>query len=164
MKAACNSTPLIYLAKAGELQLLKKLFSTVPITPDVFEEVVSAGKAKGFADASLVEEATKQGWLTVRETGKQHFSAGQLDKSELSAINLALDTKAECLLIDEAPGRLAAKSLGLKCHGTVFIVLSALRKKIISAEHARLILRKIVSAGFRLKPELFAHAYEKTNQ
>ena len=60
-----NSTPLIYLAKIGKLDLLKVLFGEILIPKEVWAEVVEKGKSLGQKDAYAVENAVAQGWIKV---------------------------------------------------------------------------------------------------
>jgi len=61
--AVSNSGPLIHLAKAGLLHLIK-LYDVV-IPQEVKHEVVDVGKAKGYSDAFFIEKAVKEGWIKI---------------------------------------------------------------------------------------------------
>ena len=50
-----NSTPLIWLAKIGKLNLLKNFFKTVMIPEAVYDEVVTKGINEKAPDAFIVE-------------------------------------------------------------------------------------------------------------
>ena len=64
MSAISNSSPLIYTASLGDLDLIHKLFGRIAIPEAVFREVVDFGEGKPGADA--VAEAGGS-WLAVEK-------------------------------------------------------------------------------------------------
>jgi len=105
-----------------------------------------------------VEEALEAGWLRVEEVQDQALSQvlqRDLDRGEAEAIVLALQVKAERVLLDEREGRRVAKSLGLKVTGVLGILLRARREgRLASLQKAMDELRE--QAGFRIGAELYA--------
>ena len=78
-----------------------------------------------------------------------------LDQGESEAITLAIDLKADRILLDERDGRKIAKSLGLKVTGVLGILLRANQEgELASLPDA--IDALIETAGFRISPELLA--------
>ena len=65
MVLLADASSLIVLARLDGLILLSRAVGDVELTRDVEAEVVTAGKAKGYADASRVEEAIARGTLVV---------------------------------------------------------------------------------------------------
>lgn len=60
------------------------------------------------------------------------------------------------LLMDESAERAFAKAWGLKVKGTIYVIISALRKDIISETQAKETVLTMVTKGFRLEPTLLA--------
>jgi len=60
-----NASPLIYLARLNKICLLKDLFGQVQIPLEVKVETIDRGKAKGYSDAYVIEEALNKGWLVT---------------------------------------------------------------------------------------------------
>jgi uncharacterized protein len=77
-----------------------------------------------------VAHARHEGWLMVRpttEAGLVKLLTVDLHLGEAEAIALALETKADRLLIDERDGRAMARQLGLPVIGVLGILLRAKR-------------------------------------
>jgi len=153
-----NSTVLIYLAKIGKLNLLKELFGEVLIPAEVFDEVVIRGKEHQHPDAFVVESVVEEGWIHV----KNIKAFGELedfgiDLGEAQAISLAKSLGVPVLL-DQTHARNAAKALGLKPRGTIFVLLAALRKKLLTYDDYQDSLEDLVKAGFRMSDEVYLEA------
>ncbi|RZB32646.1 MAG: hypothetical protein AEth_00324 [Candidatus Argoarchaeum ethanivorans] len=60
-----NTTPLIYLAKADDLHISKKLFENIYIPTEVCRETVESGFARGYSDARRIGAACND-WIIVK--------------------------------------------------------------------------------------------------
>ena len=156
--AVSNSTVLIYLAKIGKLTLLKELFREVLIPEEVFKEVVINGKEQQQPDAFAVEMAIEEGWIRLMDIEPlDELDKFGIDSVEAEAISLARSLGASVLL-DQTHARIAAKTLGLKPKGTIFILLAALHKKLLTYEEYAYSLEELVKAGFRMSEEVYLSA------
>lgn len=159
MVVVSNSTPLIYLAKIGKLDLLKKLFGKIIMPKAVYEETVVRGLEKGFSDARVIDDGLRDGWMVVRETkpsDKLIRFAPELDDGEIEALALAEQVKAELVLIDDAAARAIAESIGLRPKGTVFVLLLATKRRFVSKREAKSMFVDLIESGFRLAPDIYA--------
>ena len=153
-----NSTVLIYLAKIGKLNLLKKLFKKILIPAEVFNEVVIRGKEQQHFDALIVERSVEDGWIEVKDiTADEELEGFGIDPGEAQAISLAKSLGVPVLL-DQTHARIAARALGLKPRGTIFVLAVALRKKLLSYEEYLDLLEALVKAGFRMSDEVYLEA------
>ncbi len=153
-----NPTVLIYLAKIGKLSLLKKLFRKVLIPNEVFNEVVIRGKEYQHPDAFVIVGAVEDGWIQVKEIeAVAELEEFGIDSGESHAISLAKSLGVP-VLIDQTHARIAAKALGLKPGGTIFVLLAALRKKLLTYEEYHNSLEELVKAGFRMSDEVYLSA------
>jgi predicted nucleic acid-binding protein len=157
-----NSTPLIYLAKIGRLDLLRELFGEVLVPKEVYAEVVLKGKSLGLKDAYVVEAAVVQGWIKVVAADPVEMPI-ELDKGEQEALSLAKQLKAT-VLIDEVSARSAARLLDLTPRGTIFVLLLALKEKRIILEDFMQALNELIDAGFRLKEEVYVQAIKEATK
>ncbi|MDD5617291.1 MAG: hypothetical protein PHH85_13930 [Candidatus Methanoperedens sp.] len=153
-----NSTVLIYLAKIGKLSLLKRLFKNILIPAEVFNEVVIRGKEQQHFDALIVEKAVEDGWIEIKDIKTDEELEGfGIDPGEAQAISLAKSLGVPVLL-DQTHARIAARALGLKPRGTVFVLAVALRKKHLSYEEYLNLLEALVKAGFRMSDGVYLEA------
>ena len=158
-----NATPLIYLAKTGRIELLKKVFGQVFIPEEVKVEVVDKGKSLEEKDAYTIEKAIDEGWLKVL-AAKTVDVPMKLDKGEVAALSLAKNLKLDVVLLDEVSARSAARLMDLTPRGTVFVLLKALEKKEIDLDEFLEILSQLISEGFRLKEEVYVEAVKEAKR
>ncbi len=117
MIVVSNASPLISLSRIGQLELLPKLFQTVFVAEEVFQEVTVAGAGKPAA--SVVAQAK---WLLRKQVSPQPWFDARRPKfglGELHTIALALELRADLAVIDERGARRLAEERGLKVMGCV---------------------------------------------
>ena len=111
MAVVCNSSPLIYLAKATHLQLLRKTYAEVYVSEDVWREAVyPILYARSIPeDVPIILDARDQGWLKVRELQsqdslrtRQELLEQGLGAGESSSIALAKEFGTILIANDEA--------------------------------------------------------------
>ena len=157
-----NASPLIYLAKVGKLDLLK-VFGEVIIPEEVKIEVVDRGKELGKADAYIVEDAIRNGWIKVLKAEPIDVPIN-LHMGERAVISLAKKLGVEEVLIDEKSARFVAKLLGLKPRGTIYVLLKALKENLIDLDEFLNVLSEMISHGFRLKEEVLIEAIKEAKK
>ncbi len=160
----CNATPLIYLGKLKQLDLLKKIFKEIVIPLEVKQEVVDKGKELQQPDAFLVEKEIAAGWIKVKETKESVKIPFPLDKGEHAVLSLAVEKKANIVLLDEISARTAAKILTLQPRGTIFILLEALKNEHITFVEFLALLHQLAQEGFRLQEEVYTFAIEEARK
>lgn len=163
MGAVADSGPLMWLAEAGRVGLLKALFEEVVVPSEVYREVVSEGLRLGFSDALAVEEAVKEGWIKVKALDEEERElslrlaegAREIHVGEAQAMALARGLGA-VLLMDESCGRALAEALGVETRGTLYVVLRALRLGLLGGSEAKETVTILVAKGMRLDPRLLS--------
>ena len=132
-----DAGPLIHLAQIGKLHLVQRLFGQVTITPSVKREAVDEGVRLGYADAEVIGEALRDGWIVVEAVPERLVkNAGKLAEGEnvstadAETLLLAKEKKAE-LLVDEKIVSDLAKMYGLRVWGTCTLLLESLSKGLI---------------------------------
>jgi predicted nucleic acid-binding protein len=154
MLVVSNSSPLIALARLSYLDLLHSLYNEILIPQAVYQEVVQTGK--GREGAAAVEAAPWITVQTVQDSVAVELLRDQLDRGESEAIVLAMEGKAQLLLIDEARGRRIAQSRGLTHVGTVGVIVLAKRKNLIP--FGTTVLDQLIEIGFRMDASLYQRA------
>lgn len=124
MIVVADAGPLIHLSAIGQLELVHALSPEVLVPQAVFDEVVVAGA--GLPGASAVAAAA---WIRVVTPARVELVdallASGLHHGEAQAIAVAIDLKADRLLIDERQGRLTAEAMGVAVVGSVGILVAA---------------------------------------
>ena len=157
-----NASPLIYLAKVGKLELLR-IFGEVIIPEDVKIEVVDKGKALDKADAYVIERAIEEGWIKVLKTELIEIPI-KLHPGEKAVLSLAKKLGVKDVLVDERPARFAAKLLGLKPRGTVFVLLRALKEGMMDLDEFLNTLSEMIRQGFRLREDVIVEAIKEAKR
>jgi predicted nucleic acid-binding protein len=150
-----DTSPLSGLAIAGYLSLLQQLYGQVIIPVAVADELKRGGQDDLRITAALatdwIEVQQPQDLALVEALQADH----NLDRGESEAIALALELKADELLIDERLGRREASRLGLSITGLLGILLVAKRRGLVEA--IRPIVDDLINeAGFRVSSQLYA--------
>jgi predicted nucleic acid-binding protein len=149
----------MWLSKAGRLGLLRRLYERVVVPEEVYRETVEKGLAEGFADAFVIKEAVKEGWVEVSASTeadgdlcrRMMEGASEIHAGEAQALAMALRLGLR-LLMDDASGRALAEGLGLRVNGTVHVVLKALAEGHLTSEEAKDTVLRLVEKGFRVEP------------
>jgi predicted nucleic acid-binding protein len=153
-----DASPLINLAKARKLHLLKDLFGKVLIEEEVKLETIDRGKDEGAQDAELIEDALNEGWIVVHKIKNTKIIQG-IHQGESNSILLA--RKHNCMiLIDEEDGRDVAKAMGLEVKGTLYILKKSVEKGIISKQESIQALNEMMVDGFRISARIYAKFLE----
>jgi len=158
LNASFDSTPLIYFAKARKIEILLNLFNPI-IDKEVYREAVERGISKGFRDALLIRDIVKSGNIRIIDVKidvSKYLKIYRIGRGEISTIFLVKRGDADLAIIDDSYARNIAKKMGIKVHGSLFILKYAVLKKIISSEKAFKILLETVKNGFYISPEIIA--------
>ena len=155
-----NSTPLIYLSKAGLSGIIENLKGEKLTSPLVKAEVVDKGKLKGVPDAIALEKLFDNGVFKVCKPKDSAFLSRLSETRGLHVADaevLALAKECEALaVIDDEVARKTAKVYGIDYVGTPYVLVRAVFEGLISKEEAKLAVNDMVSAGWRCSLESYA--------
>lgn len=156
-----NTSPISNLAQVGQLSLMQKLYGDILIPHAVYEELLD--ERAGETVITAVQAAT---WLKIRSVRNQQMVNDlrtRVNIGEAEAITLAVEVKADRLLIDERLGRQAAKDSGLKITGVLGILLLSKRQNLITA--VKPIMDNLRSqANFRISSQLYADVLHEVGE
>ena len=109
MLVVSNTSPILNLAIIGQLALIRQQFGQVQIPLAVLAELKVLEDRPGSKE---IQAAVDTGWIKVQEVSSQlsvQLLQQVLDRGESEAITLAIDLKADRILLDERDGRKIAK-------------------------------------------------------
>jgi predicted nucleic acid-binding protein len=142
-----NASPVIVLAKANHLHLLKMLKNLADelILPDAVVAEVLAGP-----ESDPARQALESGWARVHSPAAipSELIEWGLGPGETAVLALALERTPSTAILDDAAARACAKAFGVSVLGTLGVVLRAKKRGLIS--NAADVLRAIRAAGLHL--------------
>lgn len=152
MKTLADASVLIFFAKLGKLDLLLKIFSNLSVTSIVLSEIM-AGKEKGFLECLEVQKKINSKQIRKIKISKK------FDSGEDSTIFAAKKHKA-IVLMDDYRGIKKAEFEGLVSYSCPYILLKALKEKLISKKEFDQLLDKILSYNYYISPRLLKEIIE----
>jgi hypothetical protein len=150
-----DTSPLTNLAAIGQFTLLRQLYGSLHIAEAVWNELNAAGQH--WPGRNEVAAAT---WIQRHVPKNRSLIAAlrqDLDQGEAESIALALERKADLILMDERDGRHKAMRLGLRPVGVVGVLLMAKARGEV-AEIGPLLDALRQQAGFYLGESLYREA------
>lgn len=148
-----NTSPLIFLAKIGKLNLLKKLFGTISIPEEVKEEVTIKDKV----GCKEIKDLIEKGDINVANP-KINTDLG-VGKGENAAINLAREKK-DRIIIDDKTAINILEAMSIEYFRTTSIIFLALEKKIITKKEAISLIKRLIDNGYYISIDVYAQILE----
>jgi uncharacterized protein len=153
-----DTSPINNLAAINQLQLLQQLYGIILIPEAVYRELTDPS----FPVAGAAEVQTFD-WIQCRSVNDRtviEALSNELDVGEAEAIALALETKAELVLVDERRGRLVAGRLNLRYTG----ILVESKSRGLITEVKPLMNALINQAGFWVAAPLYNNVLRFVNE
>ena len=159
--AVSDSTPLIYLAKIGRLDIIRDVFQKIYVPEAVIDEAVTQGKALNMSDASIIEKAV--GTWIIKERVEPGVDAEysfldnntRLGNGEKEALKLCKQLDAAYFIADDREARRVSSILNIKPIGTCGTVVQAFRQGSITKKEALRVIDDLVKVGFRISSTLY---------
>lgn len=152
MRVGCNTSPLILLGKIGQLDLLWQLYDEVIIPTAVLDEIA----AKPGKEAKRIRALIRSRRFRLGRATKRALKGvpGDLGAGEREALALAVERRADLVVLDDQQGRRVARERGLAVTGTIGILLEARERGLISSLRGE--LDRLIEAGLWIN-EVFYH-------
>ena len=147
MIVVSDTSTITNLHQVNRLDLLRSLFGTIIIPPGVRREL--------YRIEGQQVEIEKLAWIQTEYPKNQSLITElleQLDLGESEALALAIELKADYLVIDEYKGRAIAETKGVKIVGLLGVLIAAKKDGHLTA--VKPLIEKIQSNGFRLNGSL----------
>lgn len=160
MIVVSDTTPVISLMKARQLELLRQLFGVVYIPEAVYRELTDN---EAFPEEVRMVQECEFLYMQKVDNGKsvailQNFTG--LDAGESEAIILADEMNSDVLLMDERKGRQVAKKLGIRITGTIGILTQAFDEGILTKEDVERCIERLKESGIRISEKLYQRLRE----
>jgi uncharacterized protein len=152
MIVVSDTSPLCNLVLVDHLWLLREIYGIVIIPNIVADELKAASNVE-------IQNICDLEWIETRSLANPSFaerlhSERGLDLGEANAIALAIELKADDLLIDERLGRREALQLGLSVIGILGILVTAKQRGLIPI--VKPVMDALIDkAGFRISTQLY---------
>ena len=151
MRVVSNSSPLVALARIGQLSLLRELYTEIHIPEAVWREVVIEGR--GYPGAAMVQQADWIKRMQVSDLSLVGQLKQNLGSGESEAIVLATEISADLVILDERLARQSALNLALRVIGVLGLLLEAKLRGLLPA--VKPILQDLQNlAKFYISPSL----------
>ncbi|MCB9296293.1 MAG: DUF3368 domain-containing protein [Lewinellaceae bacterium] len=153
-----DTSPITNLIQIGKLEILKELFHEIIIPEEVYEELCELEFQRSLLNSL--------DWIKTREVADKQLVnrlIRDIDKGEAESIVLAIELKADILLIDEKKGRRVAREYGLEITGLLGILKRAKSKNLIPKLQP-VIEELILKGGFRIHPRLYEEVLKSVGE
>lgn len=158
MIVICDTSPLCYLLLIGQIEILPQLFGRIIIPNAVQEELLNEN-----ADPIIKNWISQPpSWLEIQIVERLLSDLpSKLGSGECEAISLAVELKANLLIMDDWDARQAAISRGFTVIGLLGILYRAGVKNLLDFPN---VIFQLQSTTFRASPDLiesFLNRYTK---
>ena len=150
MRIAIDSCSIILLAKATVLELFAKKYNLF-ITKTVYKEILQ-GKDKKFIDALLTEKLVSEKKINIikikNNIVKKLIKDFNLGYGEAETLALLLEKKCDVVVTDNKQGRKTAMIYDLDLVGSIDVIISLYKLKIINKDKTDHALRELRKFGW----------------
>ena len=153
MIVVADASPLIFLAKIHQLDLIAALFPGEMIVPDVVGDEVLARPIPPHEQRLLA--AFLQKCSIVRVARPRSFAQAMSD-GDNAALTAGIRRHADLLLADDRLVRRMAQIENVRPMGTLGILIRAMKQKLLESAATREAIRTLIrSHGFRISVQVF---------
>lgn len=158
-RAVVNASPLIFLVGAGQIELLRLAGTSIQIPKAVVDEIERFGPADPAAIA-----VKRLAWLDVvsPQPTPAIIERWDLGAGETAVLTWAYAHRGTTAVLDDLAARRCANSLGIPVRGTLGLILTAKRRRIIP--HARPVLEQLRATGMYLSDSVINQALKTVGE
>lgn len=154
MIVVSDASPLNVLVRIGHVEVLAALFGTVIIPPAVASELSHAGTPTVIRNWI----AARPEWLEIRAPATIDATLQIDDPGEVEAISLALELKADFMLVDDRKARRAARERGIPITGAVGVLELASARALLSLKDA---FERVRATDFKVAERILREALKR---
>lgn len=157
-EVVCNASPLIFLAKIGQINLLDNYTLYIP---SQVELEINNGIRRKKEDAQLILRYLKDKNIISSRVTILKDLPEFLGDGEKAVISLAVKKNIERVFIDEAKARTVARFKGLSPKGTLGIFWDSYKNGKLEKIKMEALLFELIEKGYRIKEEIFIEFLKK---
>jgi predicted nucleic acid-binding protein len=148
-EAITNTSPLLYLYRAGVVDWLPQLFDEI-WTPNAVVEELKEGQRRGY-DVPL---AANYDWLVLLTPASlpSEWLTLDLGKGELETMALALENPERIVILDDALARKIAQAAGIHVWGTLKVLVEAKKQGLTTSVQPH--LEKLQNTGMWISEDI----------
>jgi predicted nucleic acid-binding protein len=124
----CDAGPVIHLSELNSLHILND-FQTVLVPNSVYNEVLKHAPLTPDIDLKIVSDIP-----VMEESLRILCKTFSLDLGEMEALAVMSEKPDYIFLTDDAAARLVAQKTGIKVHGTIGVLIRAIRRDLLSPQ------------------------------
>ena len=124
----CDAGPVIHLSELNSLYILND-FQTVLVPNGVYNEILKHAPLEPEIDLKIVSEIP-----IMDESLRILCKTFSLDLGEMEALAVISEKPEYLFLTDDAAARLVAKETGIKVHGTIGLLIRAIRRDLLTPQ------------------------------
>jgi len=149
-----NTSPINYLLLIEQIKALPELFGTIVVPTAVITELMHPGAP----EPARIWAKSLPDWVEIRNAARvDPMFSRTLGFGEAATISLALEIRADFVLLDDLKARKAALARGLSVAGTLNILDAAADRKLLNFEQA---ITGLLGTNFRCSTELLRRVLE----
>jgi hypothetical protein len=149
-----DSSPLIFLARLGRLEIIKNYEIIIP--EEVHREIAEGRKEEHIS----IKKYIKEGVIKVDRAEILENLPNSLHEGEKATISLALEKNINVVLLDERKARVIARLYGLTPRGTIGILREEYLQGRIDKEELKKLVFQLIKKGYRIKEEIISQFLE----
>ena len=160
MNFVLDSSCLIYLGKIKILEKLKMIEGNKYVPQEVYNEVIQKGLEREEPEVNYIRSLIEKKELIVKNPEKKLENPGKLSGADIDVISLAKEINA-IPIIDDDEARVVAEFYDLDYHGSIYMIIILVNKKIITKKEALAYIDEMTSLGFYLSNKIYKEIIEK---
>lgn len=150
-----DSSALIPLARAGQLDLITAVFDGCHVTEEIVDEVVVEGKRGSSALQTFIERCEIHG---MPDEATHAAELEGITTADASVI-LVAQTRDEILLANDKGLMEVARSLDVEVWWVTTLLLKARKEGVLHPDEAIEILQDLVGEGMNLHPKVYSQIH-----
>lgn len=134
MIVVADTTPIRYLVFLGRAEILREIFGTVHVPPEVLRVELRGRRTPEVVRRWAEAPPT---WLVERSPSRVDPDLPEkLQRGEIEAISLAIEMSADWMLMDDRDARKAARERGFQVVGTLAILEEGAVRGLVDIDRA----------------------------